>query len=231
MAAPRYCDSCGAELLAGARFCEACGAAVPHDAPARAAVPAATPSLVPAPRQPAQSDVVEPPTRPGNAPLPRMPQPTRRSGTRLLLALAALVLAGAVGVWYLVQPLRPTSPSAPPVATQGEQPAPPPAERPPARAPVTRADIESLKAAVEAANRAHVQAIFAGGDPPPELRVRQNQAVGALGQALYRHHVEDGKGDLAAARAEMRSFLEGLNADGLGLSEPVIDAGVASVAP
>jgi|CXWL01.1.fsa_nt_gi hypothetical protein len=225
--AARYCESCGIELLADARFCEACGAAVPHDAPpTRAAVP-----VVPSPvRKPLESAGVD-----GSS--VRMPPSTRRSGVGWLLALAALVLAGAVAVWFVVPRSDPPQGNAPPVATRDVaiRDIPPtalPAERPPLRAPITRADIERLRDAVDAANRAHVAAIFASREPPPpELQAQLDQAMGALGQALYRYHVEDGQGDLEAARAEMRAFLEGLDGGGLGLSAPAIDAGVADVAP
>jgi hypothetical protein len=232
MATPRFCDACGAALLAGARFCEACGAAVaPDAAPAQAAPPERAPAAAGPPRRPASPASDHLPERAGPASDPFPAQPTRRVASGVLLALGLLVLAGAVGVWYALQPAQTPPPSAPPQTTPGARRAPPPAERPPARPAVTRSDIDALKSAVAAANRAHVAAIFASKDPPPDLRIRLNQAIGALGQALYRHHVEDGNGDLAAARTEMRSFLEGLDHDGLGLSAPVIDEGVASVAP
>ncbi|MBL8245519.1 MAG: zinc ribbon domain-containing protein [Rhodanobacteraceae bacterium] len=242
MATARFCDACGAGLLAGARFCEACGAAVPQDAPARSAPPAAAPTAMP-PHRPVSPASDEMPAQP--APAPGRP-PAKRTAMGLLLVLAALVLAGAVGVWFALRPAQAPQRSAPPTPVQAERrPAPPaerapaervptaqaPAERPPARPAVARSDIEAFKSAVLAANRAHVEAIFASADPPPELRIRLNQAIVALGQALYRHHVEGGHGDLDSARQEMRSFLEGLDQDGLGLSEPVIDEGVASVAP
>jgi hypothetical protein len=210
MATPRFCDACGAALVAGARFCEACGAPVPPDA---------------APARAAQSE------RAGPAPNAVPAVPARRVATGVLLALGLLVLGGAVGVWYVVRPAQTPPHSAPPRSTADERRAPPPAERPPARPAVARSDIDALKSAVEAANHAHVAAIFASKDPPPELRIRLNQAIGALGQGLYRRHVEDRHGDLDSARREMRSFLEGLDHDGLGLSAPVIDEGVASVAP
>ncbi len=232
MATPRFCDACGAALVAGARFCEACGAPVPPDAArARAAqserAPApAAPSTRPAP--PASDRL---PERAGPAPNAVPAVPARRVATGVLLALGLLVLGGAVGVWYVVRPAQTPPHSAPPRSTADERRAPPPAERPPARPAVARSDIDALKSAVEAANHAHVAAIFASKDPPPELRIRLNQAIGALGQGLYRRHVEDRHGDLDSARREMRSFLEGLDHDGLGLSAPVIDEGVASVAP
>lgn len=228
MAAPRFCESCGTELPAGARFCEACGAAVPQDAPpARTSSPAAPASAA---HKPPAAVVADLPAH-ENASVP-MPPPTRRASTGLLLAAAALVLAGAVAFWFATRPADPPQVHSAPISTGDVQTGAAPPERLPARAPVTRTDIELLKAAVDAANRAHVAAILASRDsPPPELRVQVNQAIGALGQALYRHHVEDGHGDLAAARAEMRAFLEGLDRDGLGFSEPAIDAGVADVAP
>lgn len=232
MATPRFCDACGAALVAGARFCEACGAAVPPDAvPAQAAQPERAPAAAAPPRRPASPASDGLPERAGAASNPFPAVPARRLAGGVLLALGLLVVAGAVGVWYAMQPAQTPPPSAPPQSTPDERRAPSPAERPPARPAVTRSDIDSFKSAVEAANRAHVEAIFASTDPPPELRIRLNQAIGVLGQALYRHHVEDGNGDLAAARTEMRSFLEGLDHDGLGLSAPVIDEGVASVAP
>lgn len=232
MATPRFCDACGAALVAGARFCEACGAAVPPDAvPAQAAQPERAPAAAAPPRRPASPSSDPLPERAGPASNSFPAAPARRVASGVLMVLGLLVLAGAVGVWYAVQPAQTPPPRAPPQSTPDERRAPSPAERPPARPAVTRSDIDSLKSAVEAANRAHVEAIFASTDPPPELRIRLNQAIGVLGQALYRHHVEDGNGDLGAARTEMRSFLEGLDHDGLGLSEPVIDEGVASVAP
>ncbi len=232
MATPRFCDACGAALPAGARFCEACGAAVaPDAAPARAAPPERAPAPAAPPRRPASPASESLPERAGPAPNPFAAAPARRIASGVLLALGLLVLAGAIGVWYAVQPAHPPPDSAPPQSTPAQRRAPPLAERPPARPAITRSDIDALKSAVEAANRAHVEAIFASTDPPPELRIRLNQAIGVLGQALYRHHVEDRHGDLDTARREMRSFLEGLDHDGLGLSEPAIDEGVASVAP
>lgn len=232
MATPRFCDACGAALLPGARFCEACGAAVALDAtPAHAAQPErASAPAAPAgrPASPASAPL---PERAGAASNPFAKAPARRIASGVLLALGLLVLAGAVGVWYAMQPVQTPPQSAPAQTTPDARQAPPPAERPPARPLVTRSDIDTLKSAVEAANRAHVEAIFASRDPPPELRIRLNQAIGALGQALYRHHVEDRRGDIDTARQEMRGFLEGLDQDGLGLSAPVIDEGVASVAP
>jgi len=101
----------------------------------------------------------------------------------------------------------------------------------PSRAPVTRLTIEALKSAVQAAHRAEVASILAGGESSLEQRSAFNDALAELGQGLYRHHVEDGNGDLQTAQSEMRDFLESLDDSGLGLSEPVIDLGVASVAP
>lgn len=209
MPTPRFCESCGAELVRGARFCEACGA--PLQEPAAAAADPRPQTPAPAARLPA--------AQPG--------APARGRGPALLLALALLVAVGAGAVWWRAQPRPgPAVPASPAVVAEA-----PPVKRAPATPAVSRADIERLKAAVASANRAHVAEILAGPGDHPELRIRLNDSIVALGRALYRHHVANGNGDLAAARAEMRSFLQGLEQDGLGLSEPVIDEGVASVAP
>ncbi|MBK8066554.1 MAG: zinc ribbon domain-containing protein [Rhodanobacteraceae bacterium] len=210
MPTPRFCESCGAELVRGARFCEACGA--PLQEPAAAAADPRPQTPAPAARLPA--------AQPG--------APARGRGPALLLALA--VLAGGPrrrhGAGAAQPRPEPAVPASPAVVAEA-----PPVKRAPATPAVSRADIERLKAAVASANRAHVAAILAGPGDHPELRIRLNDNIVALGRGLYRHHVANGSGDLAAARAEMRSFLQGLEQDGLGLSEPVIDEGVASVAP
>ena len=84
---------------------------------------------------------------------------------------------------------------------------------------------------MRAAHGAEVDSILSGGESSLQQRTAFNDALGVLGQGLYRHHVEDGNGNLEAAQMEMREFLENLDQSGLGLSEPVIDLGVASVAP
>jgi hypothetical protein len=96
---------------------------------------------------------------------------------------------------------------------------------------VTRQDIEALKSALRAAHAVEVASILSSGESSLQQRVAFNDALGLLGQGLYRHHVEDGNSDLETAQAEMREILENLDQSGLGLSEPVIDLGVASVAP
>ena len=146
-----------------------------------------------------------------------------------MLALVIAVAAAGLVLWPRASevPPAPMSANAP---TQLDSAVAQPAVQP-SRAPVTRLTIEALKSAVQAAHRAEVASILAGGESSLEQRSAFNDALAELGQGLYRHHVEDGNGDLQTAQSEMRDFLESLDDSGLGLSEPVIDLGVASVAP
>ncbi|MCU0756018.1 MAG: hypothetical protein MUE46_12980 [Xanthomonadales bacterium] len=94
-------------------------------------------------------------------------------------------------------------------------------------------DLDSLKAVVLAANARDIDALYAASPDPrgPETRAALDVAIRALAKGLYRHQVVDGHGDLEAARAELRSFLRGLEHKGLGLSDAVVESGVAHVGP
>ncbi len=215
----RFCEFCGAELVAGARFCESCGERVVVDA---------APEIMSADSQ--SPNPVQPDRAHSTQPTTVAQAPSRRTAVQLSM-LAALVLSGALAVWLVARewatPTKNTVDSlsvAPAIEDNTSS-------KPRNRFAVTRVDIERLKAVVVAANAAHVDAIFASRDPSPDLQIQLNQAIGNLGQALHRYHVDDAYGDLAAARAEMHAFLESLVYKGLGLSEPIIDEGVAGVAP
>jgi hypothetical protein len=212
MAKNRFCESCGARLVDAVRFCESCGAPVPEAAEA-------VPKLQPA-------ATVAGGSRPATG--------ERASRSAWLLPAAALLVVSVIAVVLFLRDPADTgsalesaapSPSATPTDSYT---ASPQAET---AAALSRADIEALKAEVVAANRAHVDAILSEPDPPLAFRVAVDEAIGALGQGLYRFHVLQEQGSLDDARAEMRGFLEGLNDSGFGLSAPVIDLGVDSVAP
>ncbi|MCB1602099.1 MAG: zinc ribbon domain-containing protein [Xanthomonadales bacterium] len=211
----RFCESCGAPWVPGARFCERCGAPLAAPAP---------PSATIAPLPP------EPEPLPAAHPAPASTATSSSHASRLgVLALVIAVAATGLVLWPRASevPPAPMSANAP---TQLDSAVAQPAVQP-SRAPVTRLTIEALKSAVQAAHRAEVASILAGGESSLEQRSAFNDALAELGQGLYRHHVEDGNGDLQTAQSEMRDFLESLDDSGLGLSEPVIDLGVASVAP
>ena len=211
----RFCESCGAPWVPGARFCERCGAPLAAPAP---------PSATIAPLPP------EPEPLPAAHPAPASTATSGSHASRLgVLALVIAVAATGLVLWPRASevPPAPMSANAP---TQLDSAVAQPAVQP-SRAPVTRLTIEALKSAVQAAHRAEVASILAGGESSLEQRSAFNDALAELGQGLYRHHVEDGNGDLQTAQSEMRDFLESLDDSGLGLSEPVIDLGVASVAP
>jgi hypothetical protein len=203
MATCIYCDACGAKLPADARFCDGCGRALQ-----------AAPEAVPG----------RPALAAASAPISRS---AARSASRAWLVMFGAVLLLLAGVTLLYQQRVDSSdpsPIAPEVALPTTAlPAPPPA--------LTRIEIEGLKAAVTAANRAHVDAIFASADSVDAAQIALNTAIGELAQGLYRFHVEAGNGSLEQARAEMRAFLTSLDDRGLGLSEPIIDQGVADVRP
>lgn len=95
------------------------------------------------------------------------------------------------------------------------------------------ADLDGLRAAVLVANARDIDALYEASPNPrgPQTRMALDLAVRALAKGLYRHHVVDGHGDLAAARAELRAFLRGLEHKGLGLSDAVVESGVAHVGP
>lgn len=210
MSALRYCESCGAESVPGARFCERCGAPM-------AAVVASTSTVAPLPPEP------EP--LPAASPAPVRPAVANANAARLgLIALVIAVVAIALVLWPRQSAVPPMSASSD-AAVQTES-----AGRP-SRALVTREHIEAMKAEVRAAHAAEVDSILSVGESSLQQRRAFDDALGLLGQGLYRHHVEDGNGNLEAAQTEMREFLENLDQSGLGLSEPVIDLGVASVAP
>lgn len=211
----RFCESCGAPWVPGARFCERCGVPMAEPAPPRVKI---------APLPP------EPEPLPAASPASASTATTRDHARKLgVLALVLAVAAAGLVLWPRASEVPPVT--VPATATvQPESGAARPAGQA-SRAPVTRQTIEALKSAVQAAHRAEVASILAGGESSLEQRSAFNDALGQLGQGLYRHHVEDGNGDLQAAQREMRDFLESLDDSGLGLSEPVIDLGVASVAP
>ena len=211
----RFCESCGAPWVPGARFCERCGAPLAAPAP---------PSATIAPLPP------EPEPLPAAHPAPASTATSSSHASRLgVLALVIAVAATGLVLWPRASevPPAPMSANAP---TQPDSAVAQPAVQP-SRAPVTRQTIEALKSAVQAAHRAEVASILAGGESSLEQRSAFNDALAELGQGLYRHHVDDGNGDLQTAQSEMREFLQSLDDSGLGLSEPVIDLGVASVAP
>ena len=211
----RFCESCGAPWVPGARFCERCGAPLAAPAP---------PSATIAPLPP------EPEPLPAAHPAPASTATSSSHASRLgVLALVIAVAATGLVLWPRASevPPAPMSANAP---TQLDSAVAQPAVQP-SRAPVTRLTIEALKSAVQAAHRAEVASILAGGESSLEQRSAFNDALAQLGQGLYRHHVDDGNGDLQTAQSEMREFLQSLDDSGLGLSEPVIDLGVASVAP
>ena len=219
METQRYCKFCGAELSGGARFCESCGERVPVAAAPEARTPdSESPNAV----QPDRAQSTQPTTA---------AQPPSRRTAALLSVLAVLVLSGALAVWLVAR--ESASPTNNTVDSLSVAPAleDDTSSKPRNRFAVTRVDIERLKAVVVAANAAHVDAIFASRDPSPDFQIQLNHAIGDLGQALHRYHVDDASGDISTARAEMRAFLESLVYEGIGLSEPIIDEGVAGVAP
>lgn len=105
---PRFCESCGKPLVAGASFCGGCGHAVGGPAPAPVTLPAApAPTPVVPPRNPA----APPPTPVGPgapsaapfAPAPLQPARRRVGGIVLLGVLAVLVMLGVgTGTAYLL---------------------------------------------------------------------------------------------------------------------------------
>lgn len=126
----------------------------------------------------------------------------------------------------------PSAAGLPPPRLQGGPAADAP-ELPPIPVTDDPVDLDGLKAAVLAANARDIDALYAASPDPrgPETRAALDVAVRALAKGLYRHHVVDGHGDPEAARAELRSFLLGLEHKGLGLSDEVVEAGVAHVGP
>lgn len=94
-------------------------------------------------------------------------------------------------------------------------------------------DLQGLKAAVLVAGARDIDALYAAGagERGPETRDALDGAIRALAKGFYRHHVIDGHGDADRARAELRSFLRGVEHRGLGLADAVVEGGVVHVGP
>lgn len=244
----RFCEQCGTALPVDAQFCESCGvrvAAMPEAPPSSTAMP-------PRPSSPLFRPVTTRPT-PKPMPVPSTPnaphQPVRRTSALGLMlgALTLSLLLGAVGIWQYRRLDAPVVSSVPaesrstpdplqtPGRTAAELPSPDIASEAAPPIPVTDdpPDLEGLRAAVMVANARDIEALYAAspGERGPDTRVALAEAMRALAKGLYRHHVVDGHGDLEGARAELRGFLMGLEHQGLGLSDDVIEDGVAQVGP
>ena len=221
----RFCEACGARLAEDARYCEACGQ--------RVVEPAAATDVLSIPAVDAAAE---------RKPAHEAPnEPARPPRSRVLLGLMALVGAATLTVlaWLAVEkssaplPGSKTPPDSAamdaPGAGQTASSAAAPANEP--TSSVTLEQLNVLKEAVIVANRIQTDAVFANSPEVGQLSDALMQAIGALGQGMYRYYVAGGRGTPEQARQEMETFLRSVSWQGLGLSEDTVRFGASLVAP